>query len=147
MSKTNRGEKTNIKRTQSANKRSLSANKSAKLTRKQKAFADYLLNNPKATAQEATLKTYNPKNKNVARSIGSENLTKPNIIRYLNKHTEDASNRLVDLMKLTKEDDIKDKRLGYDAITQVLDRTVGKPTQTTEVTSKNISITLDLSGD
>lgn len=57
-----------------------------KLTLKQRRFANEYLEAGNAT--EAAMKAYKPKNRAVARSIGSENLTKPNIKRTIQEALE-----------------------------------------------------------
>lgn len=70
-----------------------------KLTKKQKRFCDYYIENPNAT-QAAIKAGYS---KNSAKAIGHENLTKPYLAKYINdrnKQLEDA--RIAD-MKEVKE--------------------------------------------
>ena len=111
------------------------------LTRKQKAFADHLLDNPKQSATKAALATYDTDKHYVAKNIASENLTKPNIQLYLDKHIEKAKNRVVELIDSTKED------IALRASDSVLDRSLGKATQRLETQSTVVTLKLDLSGE
>ncbi|KKP93238.1 MAG: hypothetical protein US25_C0042G0011 [Candidatus Moranbacteria bacterium GW2011_GWE1_36_7] len=61
---------------------------SKKLTTKQKVFADEYLNSGNAGLSAG--KAYHVKNNKTARSIGSENLTKPNIREYLEAQSFEA---------------------------------------------------------
>jgi phage terminase small subunit len=90
------------------------------LTRKQKAFADYLINNPKESATEAATQTYKG-NRKSAEVIASENLRKPPIQIYLNSHIDKAKSRVVSLIDSDKEE------IALKASDSVLDRALGKP--------------------
>ncbi len=113
-----------------------------KLTRKQKAFADALINNPKLSATRAALQTYGtpekPPTYQTAQQLSHENLTKPNIQLYLDEHVQKAKNRVVELIDSKKED------IALRASDSILDRTLGKATQRTEVTSISMSFGMDL---
>lgn len=76
------------------------------LTPKQKAFADEYIKNGGNATQAAIKAGYS---KRSARVIGKENLTKPNIIQYINERlnpiekkrklsAEDALNELIDIL-------------------------------------------------
>ena len=65
------------------------------LTRKQRVFADEYINSGNASL--AVKKAYNVKNNQTARSMGSENLTKPNIREYIEEQAIDAMSRIVEL--------------------------------------------------
>jgi phage terminase small subunit len=68
-----------------------------KLTPKQKAFADYYIQNPNAT--EAAIKA--GYSKKTARAIGTENLSKPNILQYIEKAMAEK-----DAKRIAKQDEI-----------------------------------------
>lgn len=105
------------------------------LTKKQKAFADTLINNPKMSATQAALRTYGknaPTTYGTARQIATENLAKPSIQLYMDSHIEKAKLTVVSLMD-SKKDDIKLR-----ASESILDRTYGKPTQKTDTTSMSL---------
>lgn len=112
--------------------------KEAKLTRKQKAFADTLINNPKLSATKAALKTYNTTDRTTASVIATENLAKPSIQIYLDKHIEKAKSKVVQLIDSDKEE------IALRAADSVLDRALGKATQRTEVTTQGITLNIDL---
>lgn len=109
-----------------------------KLTRRQKAFADHLLSNPRESATKAVEKTYAVTSYGAARAIASENLTKPNIQLYLNEHVEKAKNRVVQLIDSEKEE------IALRASDSVLDRVLGKATQRTEISSTSVNLNLSL---
>lgn len=113
-----------------------------KLTRKQKAFADELLANPKLSATQAALRTYGKPDKpttfKTASVIAAENLDKPSVRLYLNQHIEKAKNRVIELIDSEKED------IALRASDSVLDRALGKPTQRVENTSTSVNLNLNL---
>lgn len=104
------------------------------LTRKQKAFADQLIANPKMSATKAALETYNTEKDYVAKNIASENLTKPNIQLYMDEHIQKAKNRVVDLVDSEKED------IALRASDSILDRALGKATQRIEQHTSVVSL-------
>jgi phage terminase small subunit len=112
-----------------------------KLTRKQQAFVQHLLDNPKDSGTKAVLATYNTKSENTAAVQAHDNLSNPKILAILGNAAEAAQNRIVELMHQDK-----DKRLSFDASRDVLDRTFGKATQRIESTSTSVGITIDLTG-
>jgi phage terminase small subunit len=124
-----------------------------KLTDKQKAFADALLNNPQASAAQAAEETYNIENKHIAEVIGSENLKKPEIIRYLQQNASEAELVMLDIMRTSQKYAKTGSRegaayasVGVSAAKDILDRVHGKATQRTELISKKVSVTIDLTG-
>lgn len=101
------------------------------LTKKQKDFCDeYLKDGNRSKAAE---KVYNVKNKNVARNIGSENLSKPNIREYLKGHAQSASETIIDIMNNSQDD-----RNRIVCAKDVLDRSGNKPTEKHEIEVKRI---------
>lgn len=110
-----------------------------KLTRKQKAFADHLLANPKDSATKAIQEAYNVANRQTAAVMANENLNKPNVMLYLDAHIDKAKNRIVSLIDSDKED------IALRASDSILDRSLGKAIQRSEVTTQGVSITIDLS--
>lgn len=109
-----------------------------KLTRKQKAFADKILDNPKLSATKAVQQTYNPTTYNTARSIATENLAKPAIQLYLDEHVQKAKNRVITLVDSDKDD------IALRASDSILDRVLGKATQKVETHSTVVEVSLDL---
>lgn len=116
------------------------------LTRKQKAFADELISNPKQSATKAALKSYNTTYE-TAKQIAHENLTKPNILKYLSKYEELAEITVIDVMQNSRslKDEPSHAQVALRAADSVLDRLRGKATQRTEVTSTSVNLNLDLS--
>lgn len=112
--------------------------RSMKLTRKQKAFANHLLNNPKDSGTEAASQTYDVANRKSAEVIASENLRNPAIQFYLEEHVDKAKLRIVELI----DDDKSEIQLR--ASESVLNRALGMPTQRQEVHSTSVNLSLDL---
>lgn len=130
------------------------------MTGKQQAFVTELLTNPKISATEAASRTYNVKSRDVARSIGAENLAKPSIMAVLAKHDLDAQKVLADALKARKKLFQYDKDAGgvvqvgeeddhairLRAADSILDRVHGKATQRTENVTVSLTFGMDLSG-
>lgn len=93
-----------------------------KLTPKQKKFADKYLENGNAT--QAAVESYNVKSRDVARKVGSENLTKPDIEAYLQNKLEMAKNIIEDLAQNADSDVVR-----LQAAKDIADRIEGKPVQ------------------
>lgn len=123
--------------------------KEAKLTGKQKAFADELINNPKQSATKAVLKTYNVNNRRTASVVASENLTKPNVLKYLDAHSTEAENVLIEVMGNARRYKTKPafQRLAKDTADSILDRVHGKATTKVESTSINANLNLEASAE
>lgn len=127
-------------------------NKSIKLTRKQKAFADYIIANPKASASKAVEHTYNVIDNNTARNIASTNLAKANIQRYLDIHADKAKDTVMDIMavstdyaKLGGKDGASYASVALQSANSIIDRVDGKATAKVEVNTTSISFNIDLS--
>lgn len=134
-----------------------------KLTRKQKAFADTLINNPKISATKAALQTYGkpgkPTSVGTAAVIATENLTKPNVLMYLDKHDFKAQQALVEGLEAersvyrfngeSKSYELvgteKDHNSRLRAADSILDRLHGKATQRVEQHSTSVNLNLSLS--
>lgn len=123
-----------------------------KLTRKQKAFADGLLANPKLSATEIATQTYQVKNRNVANNIAAENLAKPSIQIYLESHGDKALQDNLEIAEYSKDMGKTFSREGAsyasvasDINKDILNRVLGKPTQRIESTSTVVEISLNLS--
>jgi phage terminase small subunit len=112
--------------------------KGMKLTRKQKAFADELLSNPKLSATKAALRTYNTVDRSTASVIATENLAKPSIQIYMDEHVDRAKNRIVTLVESDREE------IALNASKDILDRVHGKATQKIESTSTSVNLNLSL---
>jgi len=124
---------------------------SLKLTRKQKAFADTLLANPKMSATQAAHLTYNSINKKTSSVIATENLAKPSIQVYLEKHADTALQDNIEIAKYAKEYGMTGDKQGasYASVAMninkdILDRTYGKAKQQVDINSTAVSLTIDL---
>lgn len=122
-----------IKRTELARK--------AKVTRKQKNFADTLLDNPKMSGTDAAERTYDVANRQTAAAIATENLRKPQILQYMEAQTGMAEQRII---ALTQSDN---ERIALDASKDILDRTMGKATQRSENLNLTANIESFLNGE
>lgn len=122
----------------SAPKQPTQSKTSTKLTHKQKAWADYLINNPKDSGTEAAAQTYNVSNRKSAEVIASENLRRPSIQLYLEEHIDKAKYRMITLVDSEKED------IALRASDSILDRALGKATQKIEQHSTSVNLNLDL---
>lgn len=127
------------------------------LTRKQQAFTNYLIENPKASGTEAAKATYGKEGKPVtelsARAIASENLTKPNIVLELAKHSSKAELVILEVLEQSRKKMYEDERNGdkwavnaRQTADSLLDRVHGKAKQTVDVTTKAVVINIDLTG-
>ena len=119
--------------------------KQPKLTRKQQAFVNELLQDTKLSATQAAMRTYGttdkPMSYDTARAVAAENLTKPSIQQYLSDHDFDSQTTIVEMMKQRE-----DKRLAFDAARDVQDRIHGKATQRVETVNTGINLSIDLTG-
>lgn len=100
-----------------------------KLTKKQKEFARNYLDTGNAT-KSVIEAGYDVKNNEVARSIGSENLTKPNIIEYLSSQADAVASNMVRLA-LSAESEQVQCAAGKD----ILDRAGYKPVDKSDIMS------------
>ena len=76
-----------------------------KLTKKQRGFIkDY---KDTGNATESARRNYDVKNDNVAKSLGSENLAKPDIQRELSRMAEEAVSRIEVLSKKAKKEEVR----------------------------------------
>lgn len=117
------------------------------LTRKQKAFADELIANPKQSATKSAQNTYNLKDSKVAAVVASENLRKPNIVAYLEQFDNFAQETIIDVAQnsRTLKDEPAHANIALQASKDILDRLHGKATQRTESTSTVVTLGLNLS--
>lgn len=96
---------------------------STRLTKKQKAFADLYIANPKAPNTDIVKMVYNVTDTNNANQIARQNLQSPTVQIYLNSHVDKAKERIIELIDSKRED------IALRASQDVIDRTHGKPTQ------------------
>jgi len=112
-----------------------------KLTRKQQAFVNELKNNPKQSATQAVLKTYNVTTNHSAEQIAHENLRKPEIVSHLDAYKDIVENTLTNtIIQYQNSDNIKQRTLSVDTAKYVHDKIFGKSKQITENTNLNVSI-------
>lgn len=123
------------------------------LTRKQKAFVQQLIDNPKQSATSAAAAVYNVVERNTARSIATENLAKPAIRTELDKYLGTAETTILEVMNTSKEfsktGSVAGASYAGHAITaarDVMDRVLGKPKQVTETTSTALVLNINLTG-
>lgn len=106
------------------------------ITKKQKEFADEYLQTGNAT--QSALKVYDTDSLDVAKSIGSENLTKPNVEKYLQEKSLKAAEVINEIMIHGENDNVR-----LNAAKDVLDRAGFKATEkhlNINVTKKIISV-------
>jgi len=123
-----------------------------KLTRKQKAFADKLINNKKMSATEAAFQTYGKPHKPVTRRtaevIAHENLRKPEIVSYLSEKNDLVEEVLINtLTDWGREQNTRKREIAVDVGKYIHDKIHGKATQQIETTNKSVTISIDLTGE
>lgn len=98
-----------------------------KLTRKQKAFVNEIVKNPKQSATQAVMKTYDVNNEKTASVIASENLAKPSIISHLDKYSVLAEQSITNnMIRFKDSENIKEVALSVDLAKYIHDKTHGK---------------------
>lgn len=122
-----------------------------KLTRKQKIFVRELIENPKQSATSAAMIAYDAGSRDVAGSIASENLQKPQIMVHLQNASEKAEMALVEVLDYSTKYGKAGGKGGaaYASVAKatadaVLDRVHGKAVQRTEQVSTTVTIAIDL---
>lgn len=151
---TNTRIKNNQKRLRDSDTASRFITDNIKLTRKQKAFADHLLNNPKDSATKAVQATYDTDSYTTQRHIASDNLTKANIRAYLDIHSQQAENTVLEVMDYSNRYGKQGGKEGASYATvalnsakDILDRVHGKARQQIDVQSTSVNINIDLSSE
>ena len=119
-----------------------------KLTRKQKALADKVIANPKASATSLVKEVYNVAPHN-ADSLASQVLRKPQVLAYLEKHSDLAEKTIVGVLRNSRKrkGDMTAQRLAKDSAEAILDRVHGKPTQRTELSGSFLTVSIDMNGE
>lgn len=134
--------------------------KTIDLTRKQAAFVNELIRNPKQSATAAVKKVYNTTTDNSASQIATDNLRNPQIMKYLNRYDAKAQKALGEALNASKKiyrlnhetkgweyvGDEDDHGVRIKAADSILDRIYGKATQRIESETVGITFTLDLTG-
>lgn len=117
------------------------------LTRKQEAFVQELLTNPKQSATKAVLKTYNVTSAKSASVVATENLAKPSIISRLGQASDLVESALVNTVKdWGSSDRPREREIALDSAKFIHDKVHGKATQRVEQQTTTVSVAIDLSG-
>lgn len=126
--------------------------KGGKLTRKQKALADYILEHPKESATEAAMQTQAVTNRKSASVVATNTLKQPHVQAYMLEHSQIASDTMFEIMETSKKFSKGGGKEGAAyagvAVTvakDIMDRVHGKATQKIETESRIVSINIDLS--
>lgn len=126
---------------------------SPKLTRKQTAFVNHLLDNPKASAAQAAREAYNVTSVTSATSVAHELMTKPDIQLALANQANIALTGMIEVAEYSKKYGRTGTKEGasYASVAvqvykDTLDRVLGKATQKVESTSKVVTLNIDLTG-
>jgi len=115
------------------------------LTRKQRAFVEELVNNPKQSATQAVLKTYNTTDYHTAGDIAHTNLKKPEIVTELAKYNNMVENSIITTINRYKDSDqLEEVKEAMQNARWVHDKVHGKATQKLETTSKVLTLNIDL---
>lgn len=118
------------------------------LTRKQKAFIQHLIDNPKDSATKAVQNTYNTTSNHSAEVIAHENLRKPEIVSELAKHSKDIENSIIETInRYRNSDKLQEVSEAMTNARYVHDKIHGKAIQQVQTTSKTININIDLTTD
>jgi len=116
-----------------------------KLTRKQQAFVDGIINNPKLSATEIAERVYNTFNRRTANAIAGENLAKPSIIMALNSANKVVEETLIDVVTdWGHSDNTRQREIALNNAQYIHDKIHGKAKQSMDVNSASISLTIDL---
>lgn len=120
--------------------------KPRELTRKQKAFVKYLIDNPKASGTQAAIHAYDDTTYNAAAQIATDNLKKPQVLKMLNDAVEEAEGTILDVMRSSKalKKDAKHAAVAKSAAESVIDRIHGRPTTHVQAVGTVVTIGLDL---
>lgn len=126
------------------------------LTRKQRVFTEYLINNPKASATTAAKAAYNVTTEGSARIQAHDTLTKPNVQLELARHSATAELSLLEVLEYSKqygrdqsgrgEQGASYAGVAVSVAKDILDRVHGKAKQRTEVETRAVTLNIDLSG-
>lgn len=115
------------------------------LTRKQQAFVKHLIEHPKESATEAAVQVYDVTDRLTAKSIATENLSKPAIQTELAKYNNLVENTLINtIQEYGNSDKLGYRTLAVETSKYIHDKIHGKATQRTEVTTQGIQLNIDL---
>ena len=116
-----------------------------KLTRKQRAFVEGIVDNPKASATEIASRVYDVNNRNTARVIAAENLAKPAIQSELAKHSQAIEQIIADkTYELTNSDKLDAVKEGLLNARWMHDKVYGKATQKIVSENSNVNVVINL---
>lgn len=122
-----------------------------KLTRKQKAFVDTLVNNPKMTQAEAYKQAYNVAPTTTKNSIevqASQTLRKPSVVSYLANYNDLIENTLLNTVNdWQAEDNTRKREIAVNTAMYIHDKIHGKAKQSIQTESKVVTIAINLTGD
>lgn len=127
------------------------------LTRKQRAFVDHLIENPKSSGTQAARAAYGTPEQEIsvgtAQQIAFDNLRKPNVMVELEKHSNNAELTLIEVMGYSRELGKTGTAAGASYASNarqtaqdILDRLHGRATSRTEVRSEAVTLNIDLTG-
>lgn len=125
------------------------------LTRKQQAYVQHLIDNPKSNPTQAVLHAYNIKNPNnsTARTVAHELQTNPNILLELSKYSRTAELVQIRLLETSSKYSETGTRDGASYATvalntsqAILDRLHGKATTRVEQQTTTVTLNIDLTG-
>lgn len=122
-----------------------------KLTRKQKAFADALMSDPKKTQAQAYMEAYDVKPDASKYSIqveASRTLKKPSVISYLANYNELIENTLLSTVNdWGNSDNTRQREIAVNTAEFIHDKIHGKAKQQIQTESKVVTISINLAGD
>ena len=104
-----------------------------------KKILDIIATQTSQNASEAYRQIHPNANINTVKSNVHRLMNKTEAKVYLQKHTDNARNTIVELLSSNKED------IRLRSATDILDRSYGKAKQITEVTTSSITLKIDLS--
>lgn len=119
-------------------------------TRKEKAFVEHLVNNPKATATDAYKAAYNTENmkKGTIYNEASVTMNKPVVISELSKYSNLVENTIINTVnEWGNEENTRKREIAINSAMYVHDKIFGKAKQSIQTESKVVSININLTGD
>jgi len=119
------------------------------LTRKQKAFVQHIINNPKDSATAAVKATYGTTDKPVtelsARNIAHTNLTKANIQTELSKYSNMIEDSIITTINRYKDSEqLEEVKEAMQNARWVHDKVHGKAIQQVQTSSTKLVLSIDL---
>jgi len=128
--------------------------KARKFTRKQKAWADALLNDKSKSLLQATRETYPNAKESTQNLIAHNNKNNPVIQAYMQKHSDIATNAMMETLEVSRVYSKKGGTAGaaYAGVVATIskdihDRVFGKATQKIDMQSTKVSVNIDLTSD